>query len=98
IQPRWDLAVRSTASVAILNTGAFQRLVEEDGFLTRVRAKNLSEAEGLRQLKPEDLAPCYGVVMVPYRNGRPDPVARMWWMPDTGSAGKLLPLGDAQCK
>jgi hypothetical protein len=98
MQPRWDLQVTSATSVAVLNSGAFQRLVDEDGFLARIRAKNLPEAEGLRQLTPEDLAPCYGVVIVPYRNRRPEPAARMWWMPETESVGKLLSPGDERCQ
>jgi UDP-2,3-diacylglucosamine pyrophosphatase LpxH len=97
MQPRWDLSVTGGIQVGVLNSGAFQRLVDEEGFRERARKKEVSEVEALRQLTPDDLAPCYGVVMVPYRKRRPDPMARLWWMPETASKGELLSPGDPRC-
>lgn len=97
MQPRWTLSLTSAISVSVLNTGAFQRLIDEDGFLERIRAKGWSEPDGLRKLTPEDLAPCYGVVIVPYRNGRPDPTTKMWWMGEDASEGKLISAVDKRC-
>ena len=82
----------------LLNSGAFQRLIDEDGFLARVRAKSWTEQEGLRRLAPEDLAACYGVVLVPYRDSRPAPEATMWWMPEDAVKGDFVVPGDAHCR
>lgn len=97
MQPRWDLSLTNGARIDVLNTGAFQRLVDEEGFLSRVPAGN-SPAETLRRLAPEDLAPCYGVVTVSYAGRQPNPKAQLWWMPEAGAEGKLVSVGDPKCK
>lgn len=97
--PPQSLDINSLYSVTWLNSGAFQRLIDEEGFLKRVKEKGWKEQDGLRRLKPEDLAPCYGVVLVPYsKEGQPEPTTMMWWMPTSEKKGKLISPNDQRCK
>jgi hypothetical protein len=43
--------------VIVHNTGAFQRTVDEAGFLARLKANNFSPNEALLKIKLEDLPP-----------------------------------------
>lgn len=98
MQAPWSLDVDSSAAVVVANSGAFQRLIDDDGFMARVNAKKWSAAEGLRRLKPEDLPPCYGVILVPYAGARPEPDAQMWWMPEDEKAGEFISPRDKRCR
>jgi hypothetical protein len=86
-----------TVPVTVANSGAFQRLVDEPGFKARVAARGMSTAEGLKRLMPEDLPPCYGTVIVTYRNEVPSMATRFWWM-EEGGKGALVTLDDARCQ
>jgi hypothetical protein len=83
--------------VTVVNTGAFQRLVDEESFLKLAAAKSLTAAQALRELQPEDLKPCYSAVFV--RPGSAPPIAelRLWQMPESGSGGFRSP-GVADCR
>lgn len=98
MQATWSLEVDSISAVVVANSGAFQRLIDDEGFMARVKAKKWSAAEGLRRLKPEDLPPCYGVILVPYEGLRPVPDAQMWWMPEGGKAGEFVAPRDQRCR
>lgn len=47
--------------VSVFNSGAFQRVVDEAGFRRRA---GTDVAAGLRNLRVDDLAPCYGAVVI----------------------------------
>lgn len=98
MQVPWRLAVSSSTGVVVANSGAFQRLIDEDGFIARIKAKSWSAAEGLRHLRPEDLPPCYGVILVPYEGARPVPKALAWWMPEEVATGEFVGPRDARCR
>ena len=51
----WPLNVAGGLRVIIHNTGAFQRTVDEAGFLARVAQKNLAPSDALRKIKLESL-------------------------------------------
>lgn len=97
MQKPWSLRVSGTVSVMVSNSGAFQRLVDEEGFLQRVKARSWTEQEGLRRLTPEDLAPCYGAILVPYVGNRPTPETLMWRMAEDANEGELVSPGDSSC-
>lgn len=103
LESKWDLRLEGNKVVSILNTGAFQRVVDEPRFLRRVEAKarqegrTITPGEALRALTHDDLPPCYTVVEVPYKNGRPDPVTRRWYMPGPKQAGRMVEVGDPVC-
>src|SRR5581483_10885093 len=91
----WPLRTASGARVIIHNTGAFQRTVDEAGFLARV--KNLSPNEALRKIKLEDLPPCYSAVLVTYSpSGVPESKTWRWHQEEAGT-GDLVEPGDNRC-
>jgi UDP-2,3-diacylglucosamine pyrophosphatase LpxH len=98
LEEEWILEVPGTVNVkvSVLNTGAFQRVVDEKGYLKRVRNKGVSPGEGLRRLGLEDLPPCYTVVLVPYDGSVPKPVTKRWHMEEDGT-GTLVNPGDPRC-
>ena len=93
----WDVTVPGHAAVTIFNTGAFQRLVDEEGFLQRARDRHWSTSEALRRLQVEDLAPCYGVVVVKASGAKLDATLRMWQMPEAGP-GQFREPGVSDCR
>lgn len=94
-----ELSINSSHRVTWLNSGAFQRLINEEGFLKRVKEKEWSVQEGLKNLNLDDLSPCYGVVLVPYsKDGLPDPKTMMWWMPNDANEGRFISPSDKLCQ
>jgi UDP-2,3-diacylglucosamine pyrophosphatase LpxH len=94
----WIMSVSSVSSVKVHNTGAFQRTVDESGFLSRIQKRNLAPAEALRAIKLEELAPCYGVVLITYdQSGVPLSDTRLWHMPE-GGVGSMVNPGDHRCQ
>jgi len=70
--------------------------IDDAQFIELVKAKNISRSEGLRQLTPDDLPPCYTVVLVPYANAFPEPKLHRWHMPEDGM-GQLIEPGSGPC-
>jgi UDP-2,3-diacylglucosamine pyrophosphatase LpxH len=93
----WDVALAGAPPARVFNSGAFQRLVDEAGFQRRARAKGWSNAEALRRLQPEDLAPCYGVVVVKEAAGVAGAELRLWQMAE-GAVGKFREPGVSDCR
>jgi hypothetical protein len=93
----WPLRVAGGSQVMVHNTGAFQRTVDEAGFLARVSEKNVTPSEALRVIKLEDLPPCYSAVLVTYPpSGVPE--SKTWrWYQDEGDTGDLIEPGDQRC-
>lgn len=96
LEEPWPLKIENKSAITVLNSGAFQRLVDEPGFLQR--SKNFdSPQEGLRRIGLDALAPCYSVVFVRYKNGIPQAETSLWHMPD-GGTGQLRSPGASACK
>jgi hypothetical protein len=93
----WKVPLPGRADVTVLNTGAFQRLVDEEGFLQRAKARNMTPVQALNQLRPEDLAPCYGVIVVTPRANGIETELRMWHAPED-AAGRFRSPGVADCR
>ena len=70
--------VRGAASPIVLNTGAWQRTISPFQVEQTMTDRNWSEAELLRQLQPEQLPACYGVVWIDSYPSRPRPRFRYW--------------------
>ncbi|MDI2077405.1 metallophosphoesterase [Bradyrhizobium sp. Mp27] len=93
----WPLKLRSGSEVTVHNTGAFQRTIDEAGFLALVAQKNLAPSEALRKIKLEDLPPCYSAVLVTYASSGV-PASKTWrWHQQEGGTGTLVELGDNRC-
>lgn len=93
------VTVDSETVVEVLNTGAFQRVMDEEDYLNRLEnySPKPSPSEGLRFLTLEDdFPPCYTVVIAPFERGRFRPKTWRWFMPDVGS-GERVEVGDARC-
>lgn len=86
-------------TVTVVNTGAFQRLVDDKGFLAIARQNNkdLTPSQALRQLTPEDLPPCYGMVVVDHGATKVLARLRLWQMPESGVQGVFREPGVAEC-
>ena len=81
----------------MFNTGAFQRIEDEPGFLQRAKTKNLTPAQALRVLSPEDLPPCYTAVVIGFSEDLPEAETIRWQMPE-GGTGRFVDVGDVACK
>jgi len=92
----WPMMIEQGKEVMVHNTGAFQRTIDEDGFLARFREKDLKASQALRTIKLEDLPPCYSAVLVTYRSAVPDSKTWRWHMPENGK-GSLVEPGDERC-
>jgi UDP-2,3-diacylglucosamine pyrophosphatase LpxH len=83
-------------TVTIANTGAFQRLIDEPGFLKRLNGRTPQEA--LRTMSLEELPPCYTAVTV--SAGAPGqipvPKTQAWYMPEDGT-GTFTAPDDPRC-
>lgn len=94
----WPVTMAGAPPVTVFNSGAFQRLVDEQGFLQRARARGWSPAEALRRLQPEDLAPCYAAVIVKaVTGGSPAVALRLWQQAEDGS-GRFREPGVSDCR
>lgn len=100
-QADFDITVKPTPtrSVAVLNTGAFQRLIDQENFNTRAAAKQLAPEEALAKFTLEDDFPaCYSAVVVTYdREGIPQTELRNWFMQETDASGTFLDACDLRC-
>ena len=97
LEKGWPLAIKQGMELMVHNTGAFQRTIDEEGFLRRMRARNLVPHEALRAIKLEELPPCYSAVLVIYREGIPESKTWRWHMPEDG-AGSLVEPDDERCE
>lgn len=85
--------------VQVFNTGAFQRVVSEPGFLRRAKAKGLAPAAALSKLTVESLAPCYTAVVVAMDPDTQLPNGRtVRWRMEEGGAGAFVAATDASCE
>ena len=84
-------------TVTVANTGAFQRLIDEPGFLKRLNGRTPQEA--LRTMTLEDLPPCYNAVIVPAvaEGAIPVPKTQAWHMQENG-VGDFVPPDDPRCR
>ena len=69
---------RSDATPVVLNSGAWQRTVTPFQIEEVIQDRSWSEGDMLRQLRPEDLPACYGVVWIEPYSGDPKPRVRFW--------------------
>jgi hypothetical protein len=62
----------------VLNSGAWQRTTNPFQIEETMRDRGWSEGELLRQLQPEQLPACYGVIWIEPYTGDPNPRFRFW--------------------
>jgi len=83
-------------TVTIANTGAFQRLIDEAGFLGRLGGR--TPQDGLRSMTLDELPPCYTTVVVPAPvvGQLPVPKTQAWYMQED-SVGSFTTPDDPKC-
>ena len=69
---------RGGVTPVVLNAGAWQRTVTPFQIEEAMQARGWSEGDALRQLRPEDLPACYGVIWIEPYAGDPKPRVRFW--------------------
>ncbi|MBW7964889.1 metallophosphoesterase [Bradyrhizobium sp. BR 10261] len=91
----WIVTLKGSAEVTVVNTGAFQRLINERAFMARLHDR--SPAEGLRTMDLAELAPCYNAVIVA-DSSSPSlaPQLKSWLMPED-KAGMFVSAEDPRC-
>lgn len=92
----WNVNLDNADGVTVFNTGAFQRLANEDGFLRRAKEMGISESEALKRLRPENFAPCYGAVIATYVEEALVAELRLWQMEESG-IGRFRSPGVTDC-
>jgi hypothetical protein len=99
LEELWAVTLEEDNSVDVLNSGAFQRVIDESGFLERVNADPPLESpeKGFKKMPVEAMAPCYTFVEVSYKDNKPVAKTKQWHMPENGQGKSLYP-GDPMCK
>ena len=78
--------LRDALAPVVVNGGAWQRTITPVQFARLRAAGGLTDAELMRALRPEHLAPCYSFVQVdPYDATPAAPVVRYWRQADSGT-------------
>ncbi len=93
----WALSPDGLTKISVANTGAFQRLLDETGFLKRLNGRTPQDA--LRTMTLDELPPCYTAVIVDAvaDNGIPVAQTRTWFMPEN-AVGEMTTPDDARCE
>jgi UDP-2,3-diacylglucosamine pyrophosphatase LpxH len=91
----WIVTLKGSAEVTVANTGAFQRLINEQAFMARLHGR--TPAEGLRTMDLAELAPCYNAVIVA-DSSSPSlaPQLKSWYMPED-KVGTFVSAEDPRC-
>jgi hypothetical protein len=98
LEELWAVALEEDDSVNVLNSGTFQRIIDESGFLERVNADPTSESpeKGFKKMPVEAMTPCYTFVEISYKDNKPVAKTKQWHMPENGQGQSLYP-GDPIC-
>jgi hypothetical protein len=97
----WNVTVRPdgrlASTIRVANSGAFQRLIDDDRLVAMARSAGVSAAEFLRSRTPESLPACYTSVHVGWRRGRPQLETRAWLMEESDPGGRFVDPCGGQC-
>jgi UDP-2,3-diacylglucosamine pyrophosphatase LpxH len=69
---------RGGVTPVVVNSGAWQRTVTPFQIEEVMQERNWSASDVLRQLRPEDLPACYGVIWIEAYSSDPKPRVRFW--------------------
>jgi predicted phosphodiesterase len=107
LEPAHCVEVDGLTRVDVLNTGAFQRVMDERDYQARLSQRpDITSAasgdarggEGLSRLTLEvDFKACYTVVLAPNVEGRYRARTWRWVMDESDAAGRLVLPGDQAC-
>jgi hypothetical protein len=92
-----DVTPEGFVPITVANTGAFQRLADDDKFTKKADEMHIAPARALSQLSLDDLPPCYTAVLVTYRDGDPVVSVKNWLMSETSPQGEFVDPRDCRC-
>jgi hypothetical protein len=72
----------------VLNSGAFQRLVDDHRLRELAAERGIEVSQVLRALTPDDLAPCYAFVEVRWYGDTPHARLSAWHMGEGEPTGR----------
>jgi len=101
LEEPWKVGLSLTSNVTVLNTGAFQRLIDLAGYDARVKKMKLAKrSDGLSKINLGSLAPCYSFVRVaaPAPDGTRQSAALVWKMDESQASGAEIAAGDISCQ
>jgi UDP-2,3-diacylglucosamine pyrophosphatase LpxH len=83
----WVVKLEGGIEITVANTGAFQRLIDEVGFMARLKKR--TPVEALKTMDLAELPPCYTAVLVPGAGENADlaPEVKAWRMDENGQGG-----------
>jgi len=96
-----ELPIKATddQTVRVLNTGAFQRVIDEEDFVALAKKRGLSEPMALKTFTVEDLAPCYSAVLIAPSVDGAKARTLLWHMREGApGTGKFVAMHDPACK
>ena len=88
--------VRDALAPVVVNGGAWQRTITPVQFLRLQAASGLSDAELMRTLRPEHLAPCYGFVQIDPYDATPAAPRIRYWREAEGGDWELAAVCDRE--
>jgi hypothetical protein len=91
VETPWPVNPRGLRTVTVLNSGAFQRLIDDADYRKLVDDMNVSKSAGLREVSLEQLAACYSAVEVSYAASDPKARTLIWQMAEQDSVGRMNP-------
>lgn len=96
LEKAWPVGVTDLREVTVLNTGAFQRTVDEPTFLGIATEKGWTPTEALQKMSVDDLPACYSAVVVALGAAIPEARTLQWYMKE-GEVGRFLDVGETPC-
>ena len=88
---------KGDTTVQVANTGAFQRLIDDERFVAEGAKHGWTPQDALGKLKLEDLPACYTAVLVRYENGVPVARVQNWFQAETDATGTFVDPTDCRC-
>jgi len=93
-----ELKLSDSKTVSVLNTGAFQRVIDEQNFLRLAAKKGYAKpSEALKGLRVENLVPCYSAVLIASDPQRAE-ARTVYWKADENEPGVFIATKDASCQ
>ncbi len=97
LEEAWTVTATDLRRVTVLNTGAFQRVVDEPGYLGIAAQKGWTATKALRRMSVDDLPACYTAVVVALGPSIPEARTIRWYMQE-GEVGRFLDVGETPCQ
>ena len=85
----WKTKLKRYRKATVLNSGAFQRLIDETRLEALARAEGVTPIEFLERGSFDKIEPCYTLVKIRWTQGIVDPRVRAWVMHEDEKEGRF---------